>query len=49
MIEICPSEQCTGCTVCSVACGKSAISMQPDAEGFIRPIIDANLCVDCGR
>lgn len=49
MIEICPSEQCTGCTACSVACGKSAISMQPDAEGFIRPIIDANLCVECGR
>ncbi len=48
MKEICPIEQCTGCTACLNACAKSAITMQPDNLGFMYPSIDESLCVDCG-
>ena len=30
------------------ACGHGAITMQPDKEGFILPVIDESKCVDCG-
>lgn len=48
MKDICPKEQCTGCTACINACGKSAISMVPDALGFMYPKVDESLCVNCG-
>ena len=41
-------EHCTGCEVCLNACGHGAITMQPDKEGFILPVIDESKCVDCG-
>jgi coenzyme F420-reducing hydrogenase beta subunit len=39
---------CTGCAVCAAACPGSAISMCPDAEGFLFPRIDTISCNDCG-
>ena len=48
MQEICPIEKCTGCEVCRSACGHKAIVMHPDSEGFLRPIISPDLCIDCG-
>lgn len=41
-------KRCNGCGACAQKCPKGAIAMQPDAEGFFRPVIDAALCVDCG-
>jgi len=41
-------EQCCGCTACYAICPKSAISMQPDEEGFLYPVIDSESCVRCG-
>ena len=41
-------EHCTGCEACVNACGHGAITMQPDKEGFILPVIDESKCVDCG-
>lgn len=40
--------ECCGCGVCSAICPKSAISMKPDEEGFLFPVIDEARCIDCG-
>lgn len=39
--------ECCGCTACEQACPNGAISMQPDKEGFLYPIISADRCVGC--
>ncbi len=44
-----PFSNCCGCTACRNICPKSAIEMTPDSEGFAYPIINAELCVECGR
>lgn len=49
MKEICSKIDCTGCQACRTACAKNAISMREDNRGHIYPIIDANLCIDCGK
>lgn len=41
-------ETCTGCAACASVCPKQAISMQPNAEGFLFPVTDAAKCVHCG-
>ena len=41
--------RCTGCTACMNICGRNAITMERDAEGFSYPVIDAEQCVHCGR
>jgi coenzyme F420-reducing hydrogenase beta subunit len=41
-------EDCCGCSACKSICPKSAISMQPDEEGFLYPVVDGNLCINCG-
>lgn len=38
---------CSGCSACFAACPKDAITMVPDAEGFLRPQIDETKCVQC--
>ena len=43
-----PVQNCSSCAACANVCVRSAISMQLDAEGFYRPIIDAEKCVQCG-
>lgn len=37
---------CCACGACLNVCSKSAISMKPDAEGFLYPEIDPNKCVE---
>lgn len=39
---------CSGCTACAMKCPQIAISMLPDEMGFMYPIVDDSLCVDCG-
>ena len=41
--------ECCGCTACEFACPKGAISMEPDEEGFLYPVVDAARCIRCGR
>ena len=48
MIEICNYRECTGCTACASICNHGAITMTADTEGFLRPVINQSLCVDCG-
>ncbi len=47
MISI--SQKCTGCSACQQACPKKCISMLPDHEGFLYPVVDESQCVQCGR
>ncbi len=39
---------CCGCGACAHLCPAGAIRMEPDAEGFLYPVVDQSLCVDCG-
>ncbi|MBR5318648.1 MAG: polysaccharide pyruvyl transferase family protein [Peptococcaceae bacterium] len=41
-------EECTGCGACYNKCPHNAIRMEYDSEGFLFPVIDDTLCVDCG-
>lgn len=48
MLEVLEKDKCCGCSACFSACGHQAITMQLDSEGFEYPIIDQEVCVDCG-
>lgn len=48
MREICNTSACTGCMACANVCAHQAIKVKQDEEGFDRPVIDEDLCVDCG-
>lgn len=47
MIEIKEKAKCCGCTACFNVCPKRAISMRPDEEGFLYPLVDEEKCVKC--
>lgn len=40
--------KCTGCTACNNICPVTAITMKPDAEGFVYPAVNYEKCVQCG-
>ena len=40
--------ECSGCSLCVSVCPKNCISMQEDKDGFLKPIIDNETCIDCG-
>lgn len=48
MLEAVDYELCNGCQACANSCSQNAIHMIPDDEGFLRPQVDNNKCVDCG-
>lgn len=48
MINILDPSQCCGCTACASVCAHDAITMQPDALGFLYPEVDVAKCTDCG-
>ena len=41
-------DKCCGCAACANKCLKQAISMLPNHEGFLHPVVDAEKCVECG-
>ena len=45
---LCSREDCTGCTACAAACPVGAITMKPDHEGFLRPVV-GDTCIHCGK
>lgn len=47
--KLCDERKCTGCAACVSICPKKAISMIEDEKGFLRPKINVNKCVNCGR
>lgn len=48
MIQIKHKKDCCGCNACVQRCPKQCITMQADGEGFLYPIVDTALCIDCG-
>mgnify|MGYP003289705840 CR=1 FL=1 len=42
-------ENCCGCGICMHICPTGAISMCSDKEGFIYPVVKAELCINCGK
>lgn len=49
MEHITDFNRCTGCAACASRCPVQCITMAPDAEGFLRPVIDQDACLDCGK
>lgn len=47
MIKATPNT-CCGCSACAQRCPKQCITMQADGEGFLYPVVNAELCIDCG-
>ena len=43
------SAKCCGCSACHAACFAGAISMLPDEEGFLQPVVDGGKCIGCGK
>lgn len=43
------AQQCTGCSACVALCSDHALSMQPNSEGFLEPVIDEAKCTHCGQ
>lgn len=42
------ASECYGCRACEKICSQKAISIEPDAEGFLYPVLNEDLCVNCG-
>lgn len=47
MIDIKNPSACCGCSACQQICPKNAITMIPDALGFLYPKVDLDKCVNC--
>lgn len=48
MIKIQNKQDCCGCSACVQRCPKHCISMKEDEEGFLYPVVDETVCIDCG-
>lgn len=48
MIRITNPADCCGCTACASICNHDAITMEPDALGFLYPKVDESKCTECG-
>lgn len=48
MIKIQNKQDCCGCMACVQRCPKHCISMKEDKEGFLYPVVDESICIDCG-
>lgn len=42
------ADKCTACNACSLRCPVNAIHVECDENGFRMPVIDENLCLNCG-
>lgn len=47
MFEKINKEDCCGCSACSNACPKQALSMKEDSEGFLYPYFEREKCIGC--
>ncbi len=39
---------CVGCRSCEQSCPQNCIRLQPNNEGFLYPVVDESLCLNCG-
>ena len=42
-------ENCCGCGACAAGCPAHAITMKPDADGFLYPIVNSEKCINCSK
>ena len=47
MIDRLGKEECCGCNACGDICPKNCIEYKADHEGFLYPVIDHNICIEC--
>ncbi len=47
-IELCNINTCTQCYSCASVCPKKCISFTVGKEGFLEPVIDKDVCIECG-
>ncbi len=40
---------CTGCSACVNVCPTGALSLQEDENGFYKPVLNKDKCVNCGK
>lgn len=48
MIEIADKRNCCGCSACAAVCPVDAVTLRPDALGFMYPEVDTSVCIGCG-
>lgn len=48
MIDIRHQSDCCGCEACVQVCPKRCIDFLRDDQGFLYPLVDKEVCVDCG-
>lgn len=48
MINIVDKKNCCGCSACVQKCPKQCISLVEDNEGFLYPVVDNEICIECG-
>lgn len=48
MIQIEDKSSCCGCSACYAICPKQCISLSADKEGFLYPVVNAEVCINCG-
>lgn len=41
--------KCFGCSACEKECPTKAISMKENGKGFRYPVLDATMCIECGK
>lgn len=49
MLDFDKDRFCYGCGACANACPAGAITMEENAEGFLFPVIDADMCARCQK
>lgn len=49
MIDFNFNNDCSGCGGCYNICPVNAIRMLPDMEGFLIPVVDKAVCLNCGK
>ena len=42
------SRECTSCQICAAVCPKDAITIELNDDGFYRPVVNPDKCIDCG-
>lgn len=48
MIQIEDKSACCGCSACYAICPKQCITLSADKEGFLYPVVNAEVCINCG-
>lgn len=41
-------QECTGCSMCSAVCPTNAINIELTKYGFYEPVVNNELCIECG-